>query len=417
MESTRPRRPIPSGHGAPVRRSRDRRGIAANRTGRLVLGLGAVLVAATVAGLVGLWPAAGAVEPPPGSIPGTTFRAEVVAVRATPCEMPGQEGCRVAEARLQEGSDTGRMVEFPADSAGRNELVAVGDAVRLTENEVPPGADAAQIPPYSLSGFERRAPLLWLALGFMAVVVVFGRWRGLRSLVGLAISLLVVAKFVVPAIVGGRDPVAVAVVGAMAIMLTTILFAHGAGPKSLAAVLGTSFSLGLTVVLAMLFTGLTELSGMASDQSVLLVVGQDQVSLRGLVLAGMIIGALGVLDDVTVSQASAVMALRAADPTQGARALYRGALAVGRDHVAATVNTLVLAYVGAALPTVLLFSVAGTSFGEVVNNESVAQEIVATLVGSIGLIAAVPVTTALAAMLARSVPVDRVRHAGHMHAH
>jgi len=309
------------------------------------------------------------------------------------------------------------MVEFPADSAGRNELVAVGDAVRLTENEVPPGADAAQIPPYSLSGFERRAPLLWLALGFMAVVVVFGRWRGLRSLVGLAISLLVVAKFVVPAIVGGRDPVAVAVVGAMAIMLTTILFAHGAGPKSLAAVLGTSFSLGLTVVLAMLFTGLTELSGMASDQSVLLVVGQDQVSLRGLVLAGMIIGALGVLDDVTVSQASAVMALRAADPTQGARALYRGALAVGRDHVAATVNTLVLAYVGAALPTVLLFSVAGTSFGEVVNNESVAQEIVATLVGSIGLIAAVPVTTALAAMLARSVPVDRVRHAGHMHAH
>jgi len=157
---------------------------------------------------------------------------------------------------------------------------------------------------------------------------------------------------------------------------------------------------------------------MASDQSVLLAVGQEQVSLRGLVLAGMVIGALGVLDDVTVSQASAVMALRAADPRQGARELYRRALSIGRDHVAATVNTLVLAYVGAALPTVLLFSVAGTSFGEVVNNEAVAQEIVATLVGSIGLIAAVPLTTGLAAMLAARLPAASVeRAAAPSHAH
>jgi uncharacterized membrane protein len=402
---------------APVRRARVRPGLASSGTGRLILGLGAVLIGATVVGLVALWPVADAVKPPPGSVPGSTLRADVVAVRVTPCEMPGQEGCRVARARLQEGSETGRVVEFRADSAGRNELVEVADAVRLTKNAVPPGADASKIAPYAFSGFERRAPLLWLALGFVAIVVAFGRWRGVRSLVGLAISLLVVAEFVVPAIIGGRDPVAVAVVGAMAIMLTTIVFAHGAGAKSLAAILGTTFSLGLTVVLASVFTGLTELSGMASDQSVLLVVGQDQVSLRGLVLAGMIIGALGVLDDVTVSQASAVMALRAADPTQGARALYQGALSVGRDHVAATVNTLVLAYVGAALPTVLLFSVAGTSFGEVVNNESVAQEIVATLVGSIGLIAAVPVTTALAAAFARSLPVDGARSAAHLHAH
>ena len=356
---------------------------------------------ATLAGLAALWPRGQALEPPEGTVPGKTVQAEVTAVRAVECPMPGQSGCRLAEARLGE---TGEAVEFAADSFGVNELVSVGDEVRLTENAMPPGADAQQIPRYAFTGFERRSALLWLAVGFVAIVLAFGRWRGLRSLAGLALSLLIVGAFVVPAVLGGRDPVLVAVVGAMAIMLLTIILAHGTGPKSVAAVLGTTVSLALTVTLAAAFTELAELSGMASDQSVLLAVGQEHVSLRGLVLAGMVIGALGVLDDVTVSQASTVLALRAADPGQSAKGLYRRALAVGRDHVAATVNTLVLAYVGAALPTVLLFSVAGTSLGEVVNNETVAQEIVATLVGSIGLIAAVPATTALAAVLAVRLP-------------
>jgi uncharacterized membrane protein len=136
------------------------------------------------------------------------------------------------------------------------------------------------------------------------------------------------------------------------------------------------------------------------------------------VRAGMVIGALGVLDDVTVSQASAVMALRRANPAQTARQLYHGALAVGRDHVAATVNTLVLAYAGASLPVLLLFSVGDTPFSEAVNNEAVAANIVATLVGSIGLIAAVPLTTGLAALLAVHLSPDELEtegHAGHAH--
>jgi len=369
------------------------------------------LVLATAGAFVALWPGSFELKPAPGSPTGDPLRGEVTAVRAVRCPSPQQKRCRIATARLENGPPA----RFQADAAGQNELVAVGDEVLLYENEVPPGADPAATPAYSFAGFERRAPILWLALAFAAMVVVLGRWRGVRSLVGLAISLLVVAKFIVPAILSGRDAVAVAFVGALAIMLVTILLTHGTGAKSLAAVLGTTLSLVLTIALAEIFTGAANLSGFASDQATLLTVGQEQLSFRGMIVAGMVIGALGVLDDVTVSQASTVMALRAANPAQRFTELYRGALAVGRDHVAATVNTLVLAYVGAALPTVLLFSVVGMSAGDALNTESIAQDVVATLVGSIGLIAAVPVTTALAALFAIRLEAQRAEPA-HRHA-
>jgi uncharacterized membrane protein len=260
--------------------------------------------------------------------------------------------------------------------------------------------------------------MLWLALGFVAIVLLFGRLRGGLSLIGLVASLLLVVGFIVPSILDGRPPLLVAVVGAFAVMLATITLAHGIGPKGIAALLGTAAALGLTVVLAAAFTTLASITGQSSEESLLVQVGQTSLSLEGLVRAGMVIGALGVLDDVTVSQASAVMALRRANPAQTARELYQGALAVGRDHVAATVNTLVLAYAGASLPILLLFSVGNTSFGDAVNNEAVAANIVATLVGSIGLIAAVPLTTALAALLAVHLSPGELEHEGHAgHAH
>jgi uncharacterized membrane protein len=385
--------------------------------GRALVGLAVAMMAATGLGLALLWPENSRVKPD-APIPNVeATRAEVTVVRAVPCQAPGQRNCRTASARLLEGPNRDETAEFEANAAGNNALVEIGDEVLLYENVVPEGADAAATPRYSFADFERRAPLLWLALGFVAVVVVLGKWRGVRSLIGLAISLAVVAKFILPAILDGRDAVAVAVVGAAAVMLVTIFIAHGIGPMSLAAVLGTAVSLGLAVLLAVVFTDLANLSGLSSEQGTLLVVGQDQLSLRGLVLAGMVIAALGVLDDLTVSQASAVMALRAADPAMGVRALYLRALSVGRDHVAATVNTLVLAYVGASLPTVLLFTVVGTSFGDAVNSETVAQDVVATLVGSIGLIAAVPVTTALAAFFATRLPSSVVAASGAQHHH
>jgi uncharacterized membrane protein len=227
-----------------------------------------------------------------------------------------------------------------------------------------------------------------------------------------------VIGFIVPAILDGRPPLPVAVVGSFAIMLATISLAHGLGPKGIAALLGTAAALGLTVALAALFTSLANITGQSSEESILVQVGQTNLSLEGLVRAGMVIGALGVLDDVTVSQASAVMALRHANPLQGARELYRRAISIGRDHVAATVNTLVLAYAGASLPVLLVFSVGATPFADAVNNEAVASNIVATLVGSIGLIAAVPLTTALAAMLAVHLAPDELGdEASDGHAH
>jgi uncharacterized membrane protein len=255
-----------------------------------------------------------------------------------------------------------------------------------------------------------------LALLFVVVVLLFARWRGALSLAGLGISLALVLLFVVPSILDGNSPLLVAIVGSMAVALTTIPLAHGWGPKSLAALLGTAASLILTALLALLFTNLTHLTGLSSEEAIFLQIGDAHVSLQGLLLAGMVIGALGVLDDVTISQASTVLALRRANPALRLRRLFGLAMDVGRDHVSATVNTLVLAYVGAALPILLLFSAADLGVADAINLEVVAKEIVATLVGSIGLIAAVPITTALAAALALSVAPERI-DAADAHAH
>jgi uncharacterized membrane protein len=257
--------------------------------------------------------------------------------------------------------------------------------------------------------------MLVLAALFALVVLMFARWRGALSLAGLAVSLALVLVFVVPAILDGKPPLLVAVTGSLAVALTTIPLAHGWGPKSLAALLGTAASLVLTALLALLFTDLAHLTGLSSEEAVFLQIGNADVSLQGLLLAGMVIGALGVLDDVTISQASTVLALRRANPGLALRRLFGLALDVGRDHVSATVNTLVLAYVGAALPILLLFSAADLGVADAVNLEVVAKEIVATLVGSIGLIAAVPITTGLAALLALSVEPERIEAEGHAH--
>jgi uncharacterized membrane protein len=232
----------------------------------------------------------------------------------------------------------------------------------------------------------------------------------------MALSVAVVLVFIVPAILDGRSPVAVAIVGALAVMLATIVLTHGLGIKSLAAMLGTGVSLLLTALLAVLFVGLTNITGLSSEEAVILHANDPAISIEGLVLAGTVIAALGVLDDVTISQASVVIALQRANPGQRFGELFSRALSVGRDHVAATVNTLILAYVGASLPILLIFATKETSLTDAVSSEAVAESIVGTLVGSIGLIAAVPLTTVLAAVLAARIrPAELPENAGHTH--
>jgi uncharacterized membrane protein len=254
-------------------------------------------------------------------------------------------------------------------------------------------------------------------LVFGGLVVVLGGWHGARALLGLAISLLIVVEFLAPAILDGRPPLAVALVGSLAVMVVTIVISHGPGLKSMAAMLGTAVALGLTASLALFTVRATEISGFSSEQSTLLLSGVGGLSLQGLVVAGIVVGALGVLDDVTVSQASTVLALRRANEALGFQRLFGEAIAVGRDHLGATVNTLVLAYAGAALPVLLIFNTQATPFSEAVNREPVAEQIVAMLVGSIGLIAAVPLTTAIAALLASRMPAAAVPEDAHAHVH
>src|SRR5206468_8418920 len=203
-------------------------------------------------------------------------------------------------------------------------------------------------------------------------------------------------------------------VGAFAVMLVTMPLSYGLGAKMMAAWLGTAASLLLAAGLASGFAHLSHLSGASSDESVYLSV-RSGLSLQGLLVAGMVIGALGVLVDLTVSQASTVIALRRANPALRFGGLFRGALEVGHDHIAATVATLVFAYAGAALPVLLIFNVGGTSFADAVNGEAVADEVIAALVGSIGLIASMPITTALAALLAPRMSGPATRGCGSPH--
>ena len=250
-------------------------------------------------------------------------------------------------------------------------------------------------------------------------MVAFGRWQGVRSLLGLGLSFVVIVSFVVPAILHGHSPVLVAVTGAMAIMLISLYLSHGVGPKTTAAVVGTALALGLTAALAIAFVAAASLTGLASEEAQNANYAVGGLSLRGLLLAGIIIGGLGVLDDVTMSQASLVDELHHANPTAGMAALVTGALRVGRDHIAATVNTLFLAYAGAALPLLILFVTGQDSLGTVATTEIVAVEVVRALCGSVGLIAAVPLTTVLAALLATEEPAPDQAHAsaGARHAH
>ena len=376
-----------------------------------------LLVAGTAIGVILLWPETREIPRPPElGAAANTEKAEVVGVRAVPCGVgAGSDECLEVSAMLRSGPDEGDEVTFTF-AAAEGEF-DVGDDIRVHKNVVPPDVltQGIEVEPYSFSDFERRTPMLGLVVIFAALVLLTGRWKGLRAVLGLCGSLAVVVFFIVPAILDGRSPIAVAFVGALAIMLITLPLAHGAGPKTVAASLGTAASLSLTLLLGYFFIDFAHLSGLSSEEALYLRATQGDLSLRGLLLAGMVIAALGVLDDLTVSQSSTVMALRRANPNLGFRGLFRSAITVGHDHIAATVNTLVLAYAGASLPVLLIFSLADTPFADAINFEAVAEAVVATLVGSIGLIAAVPITTALAALLAGNVEPGALGEVEHAH--
>lgn len=306
--------------------------------------------------------------------------------------------CEKATIEVTSGKDKGRtFTEIVQPDASRQLDKGQGVVVAYAP-------DAPRDLQYSVTDVDRQFPMLLLAGIFALAVVLVGRMRGVMALIALAVSFAVLTLFILPAILQGSNPLIVAVIGASAIMLVALYLCHGLTARTSVAVLGTLVSLLLTGLLGSLFIGWASLTGNTDDNTGLIHGLYPNIDMSGLLLAGIIIGSLGVLDDVTVTQTSAVWELRQADPGMGPRALYRAGIRIGRDHIASVVNTLVLAYAGAALPLLLLFSIAQSSVGTVATSELVAVEIVRTLVGSIGLVAAVPVTTALASLV---VSADR----------
>jgi uncharacterized membrane protein len=264
-----------------------------------------------------------------------------------------------------------------------------------------------------------RVPTLALLLGlFAAAVTLVGGWRGVRSLIALALTLAVVVRLVVPLILAGWDPAWVAIGAAFGVTVATFLLTEGARRQTVAAALGTGISLALVAILATIFDALSRFTPLRGSESAgyLISIGGSAVDLGGLVLAAVIFGALGVLDDVTVTQAATVQELYESDPRAGRWELLNRAMNVGRSHIAATVNTLVLAYVGASLPLIVLFAAGRQDPLLIVSGEVVAVEVIRALVGSIGIVAAVPITTAIAVgLIGRRIPFlgegTGVRHA------
>jgi uncharacterized membrane protein len=378
------------------------------RTRRLLLLALAPFVLATAIGLFVLWPGGDVVPFGAAGARPVPLEATVTQVAPRRCpEVPGQESfrCSVVTVELAEGADAGETFTFDYSSAPRARAIQEGDDVVVgkgaePQGDPPPGAEAPSR--YFFMDFDRRAPLVALGVLFSIVVIALSRWRGLAALAGLGVSLVVLVKFVLPAILDGREPLAVAVVGGATIMFLALYLAHGLSAATTTAVLGTLASLLLTAVLALLFVEISAFTGLGSEEAAFLQISQQQVNLEGLLLASIIIGTLGVLDDVTVTQASAVWELQRASPGYGLKNLFGAGIRIGRDHIASTVNTLVLAYAGASLPLLILFSVSDRALDQVVNTEIVAEEVVRTLVGSIGLIASVPITTGLAAFVVTS---------------
>jgi uncharacterized membrane protein len=362
----------------------------------------AVCAVGVIIGMIVLWPGSSDSGSDPLGLDGDPITARVTSQAVEPCSYDPLLGCRQIELIPGSGAFEGERLSF---EQSLNSPIRTGNSIRVDIVIQDNGS-----PLIFFYDFERSTPLLLLLLVFVTAIVVLGRWRGVGALAGLAASLVVIIAFILPALLEGSNAVAVALVASGLIAFIALFLAHGFNLATAAALLASIASLALTAVLAWLFVVTSKLTGLA-DETVgyLSALGSD-VNPQGLLLAGVVIGSLGVLDDVTVTQVSAVWELKHAKPDADFTELYSRAVRIGRDHISSTVNTLFLAYAGASLPLMLLFREAGQSLSSVATREIVAVEVVRALVGSIGLVASVPISTALAAatLASRSRPADEV---------
>ena len=312
---------------------------------------------------------------------------------------PADEAYQVVTVRVQsQGIMNNRL--FTVDSrqgytAGLRYQVSEGQQVQIALVEIPNETE----PIVFITDVIRLSPLMWLLIIFVFIALIVGLLRGFTSLLGLGVIMLVLFGFILPQILNGQNPVLITLIGSAVIVAFSIFVTHGFKRSSLAAFLGTLAGLVITGVLASLFVDIAQLTGLASDEAAILQLKTGlEFDMKGLLLAAIIIGALGVLDDITVTQSETVFELQRTDPSLSKTELIRRSMRIGRHHIASVVNTLVLAYAGASLPLLLLFIASDQNTLDLINSEIIAEEIVRTLVGTIGLILSVPIATWFAAL-------------------
>lgn len=364
---------------------------------RLALVVIVPIAIVTLAALIWLWPSN--IPAPEHAGTAEQLSADVTTVNHVECVQELSDdvnGCGTALVRITDGAQRDKNLKAPLPNGPGAPTVSEGDHVVLIATDTPDGLS------YSIVDHQRSSELWYLAAAFALAVVAFGRWRGLAALGGLAVTFALLLLFVIPAILEGQSPLLIAIVGSAAIMLTVLYLTHGFALSTTVAVLGTLASLTLTGLLATVSVSAMHLTGITDDSSAFLGIART-VDMQGLLLAGIVIGSLGVLDDVTVTQSVTVTEIARANPTYGVADLYRAGSRVGRSHIASVINTIILAYAGSSLPLLILIAANNGSFGGVVTTQIISQEIVRSAVATLGLIAAVPVTTALAALTARRV--------------
>lgn len=318
------------------------------------------------------------------------------------------------KAKILRGTEKGTEVELKDHIVSSDaQALKKGDKVVVVKQEL--YGDTA----YYTSDRYRLPPLGLIFAIFFGLAVFFSRKKGAMAIVGLAISLAILISFVIPRILAGSNPLLISGIGAVAIAIISLYVAHGFNRRSSIALASTLITLGIATGLAVAFVHLARLSGLGSDEAFILQLGPiNSLNFQGLLLGGIIIGALGVLDDVTTSQVAAVEEIHSANPKLPFKELYTRGLSVGQEHIASLVNTLVLAYVGASFPLFLLLTInKEIPLWVRINNEGIAEEIVRTLVGSTALIFAVPIATFLAAFIYEGREPSRPLEPGHSHHH
>ncbi len=363
---------------------------------------------ATVIGLIVLWPSGEPTRTEQVALtyfpPGTTYPdAEVVSVETFDCTVdpavPAECADVVVEVLGGEGAGDFQQIQLEGSVVAAG--VEKGDVLVLTRDA---GAEGGAT--YGFYDYARDTPIIVLAITFAVVVGLVARLRGLASLVGLSFAFVVLLTFVLPGLLSESSPTLVSLVGSAAIMFVVLYLAHGFSARTTTALVGTLFGLTLVAVMGSIAVSIARLTGLTSEEANTLHTYDPALDFSGLVLAGIVVAGLGVLNDVTITQASAIWQLHEVSPELTWRELYNRGMAVGRDHIASTVYTIVFAYAGAALPLLLLFEVYPTPVWTLVTSSALAEEVIRTLVGAIALVLAVPVTTAAGAVFAMAAATD-----------